>query len=121
MAENATHPGSSLQVREDIAQNFSDLFGDKKVNGQTVNIEDLIAELATDFQDDFAQVLKARGGFLKQPGDARTKYAFLPSDLTVLALQPFQTGTSSQKTESVEARISWACRGEREAIKVSSL
>ena len=84
MAENATHPGSSLQVREDIAQNFSDLFGDKNVNGQTVNVEDLIAELATDFQDDFAQVLKARGGFLKQPGDARTKYAFLPSDLTVL-------------------------------------
>ncbi len=38
MAENATHPGSSLQVREDIAQNFSDLFGDKSVNGQTVNV-----------------------------------------------------------------------------------
>jgi len=52
MAENATHPGSSLQVREDIAQNFSDLFGDKSVNGHSVNVEDLIAELATDFQDD---------------------------------------------------------------------
>ena len=34
-----------------------------------------------------------------------------------MALRPFQTGISSQKTESVEARISWACRGEREAIK----
>ena len=83
MAENATHPGSSLQVREDIAQNFSDLFGDKSVNDQTVNVEDLITELATDFQDDFAQVLKDRGSFLKQPGEAKTKYAFLPNDLTV--------------------------------------
>lgn len=83
MTENTITSNSPLHVREDIAKNFDDLFGNKNVNHQIVNVENLIAELTSNLQDDFFQIAKARSDFLKQPGDITKKYAFLPNDLTV--------------------------------------
>ena len=66
MTKNTVPSNSPLHVREDIAKNFDDLFGNKNVNHQIVNVENLITELTSNLQNDFFQIAKARSDFLKQ-------------------------------------------------------
>ena len=74
---------SGLQIQADIVGNYAELFGDKSVNGRTVNVEDLIENLVRQFSTDFREVLDQRHQFLQQQGDAQERYAFLPADQQV--------------------------------------
>ncbi|MFQ5930279.1 MAG: malate synthase, partial [Acidobacteriota bacterium] len=71
---------SGLQVREDLAQKYADLFGDKSVNGRTVKVEELIAKFTNEFSEDFRRIAKMRHEFLSRQRDVREKYAFLSPD-----------------------------------------
>jgi malate synthase len=54
---------------EEIYQKYSDLFGDKIVNGRIVNVEKLIEELAIEFSEEIRRVISKRREWLesKQP------------------------------------------------------
>ena len=47
-------------IQQDILQQFPDLFGNKKVNGRDVNVEETIATLTRELRPDIAAVLTAR-------------------------------------------------------------
>ena len=72
-----------FQIQADIVRNYAELFGDKSVNGRTVNVEELIENLVRQFSADFREVLDQRHQFLRQQGDAQERYAFLPEDQQV--------------------------------------
>ncbi len=55
---NTTTEG--LVVREDLAEDFSGLFGDKEVNGRTVNVEGTIESLTREFGLEIGKQLHAR-------------------------------------------------------------
>ena len=63
-------------VQRDVLQNFSDLFGDKKVNGRDVNVEQTIATLTRELRPDIAAVLTARRELLQSPAPVRQRYAW---------------------------------------------
>ena len=63
-------------VREDILQNFPNLFGTKTVNGRQVNVEDAIAALTRELRPDFAAALTARRELLEAPAPVREKYGW---------------------------------------------
>ena len=63
-------------VREDILQQFPDLFGTKTVNGREVNVEETIATLTRELRPAFAEVLNARRELLASLEPVRTKYAW---------------------------------------------
>jgi malate synthase len=69
-------PANSLSIRDDIARDFPDLFGEKRANGRTVRVEDLIASLTREFETEFAKVLAARREFLGQVAAGRARYGF---------------------------------------------
>lgn len=63
-------------IREDILQNFPDLFGAKKVNGREVNVQETIASLTRELRPEIAAALTARHELLQSPAPVRKKYAW---------------------------------------------
>ena len=63
-------------IREDILQQFPELFGTKKVNGREVNVEETITTLTRELRPAFAEVLNARRALLESSEPVRRKYAW---------------------------------------------
>src|SRR5215472_16711993 len=63
-------------VRNEILHKFPDLFGDKKVNGRNVNVEETIAVLGRELRPAIAQALSARRETLNSPSAVREKYGW---------------------------------------------
>ena len=63
-------------VREDILQQFPELFGTKNVNGSNVNVEETIATLTRELRPAIAEVLNARRALLKSSEPVRSKYGW---------------------------------------------
>ena len=63
-------------IREDILQQFPQLFGAKKVNGRDVNVEETIATLTRELRPAIAEALNARRALLESPEPVRRKYAW---------------------------------------------
>ena len=70
---------STLQIRPDIRQQYSSLFGPKTVNGRTVVVEDLIAQMASAVRDELHHVLAERHAFQRRVGAKTAQYGFLPA------------------------------------------
>ena len=73
----------AVTIRPDIYEKHTSLFGDKTVNGRTVNVEDLIATMTRDTRDEFRQLLAARHAFQEQVARRERAYGFLPPDTKV--------------------------------------
>jgi len=63
-------------IREDILQNFPDLFGTKQVNGREVNVEETIATLTRELSADIATALTARRALLSSTEPVSRKYGW---------------------------------------------
>ena len=63
-------------VRDDVLQQFPELFGTKTVNGREVNVEDTIAMLTRKLRPAIAEALTARRTLLANPAPAFRKYAW---------------------------------------------
>jgi malate synthase len=63
-------------IRQDILQTFPELFGNKKVNGRDVNVEQTIATLTRELRPAIAEVLSARRALLLSPAPVAEKYAW---------------------------------------------
>ena len=63
-------------IREDIFQEFPDLFGTKKVNGREINVERTIAALTRELSPEIAAALTARRALLQSPMPVSKKYAW---------------------------------------------
>ena len=63
-------------IREDILEQFPELFGNKKVNGREVNVEQTIATLTRELRPAIADALNARRALLQSAEPAQTKYAW---------------------------------------------
>jgi malate synthase len=63
-------------VRNDILQEFPDLFGSKKVNGREVNVEEAIAALTRELRPAIAAALTARRELLESSAPVREKYGW---------------------------------------------
>ena len=63
-------------VRKDILQKFPELFGNKKVNGRDVNVEEAIASLTRELRPEIAAALSARRELLHSPAPVREKYGW---------------------------------------------
>ena len=68
----------TLQIRPDIREQYSSLFGSKTVNGRKVVVEDLIADLATSIRGELEQLLAERYAFQNKVGRKVARYSFLP-------------------------------------------
>ncbi len=69
-------------IREDVLQQFPELFGNKQVNGRSVNVEETIASLTRQLRPAIAAALNARRAQLESPEPVRTKYAWPKWDET---------------------------------------
>jgi malate synthase len=67
---------AEAMIREDILQQFPDLFGTKTVNGREISIEQAIATLTRDLAPEIADALTARRTLLQSPAPAAKKYAW---------------------------------------------
>ena len=65
-----------IVIREDILQQFPELFGTKTVNGQEINVEQTIASLTRELEPEIAAALTARRELLESPIPVRKKYAW---------------------------------------------
>ncbi|MGO9515644.1 MAG: malate synthase [Candidatus Korobacteraceae bacterium] len=63
-------------IREDVLQQFPELFGTKKVNGRDVNVEETIAILTRELRPAIGEALNARRALLESPEPVRRKYAW---------------------------------------------
>ncbi len=63
-------------VRQDILQQFPELFRPKKVNGREVSVEETIATLTRELRPAIASALNARRALLGGSEPVRTKYAW---------------------------------------------
>jgi malate synthase len=63
-------------IREDILQQFPELFGPKKVNGRDVNVEETITTLTRELRPAIAEALNARRALLESAEPVRRKYAW---------------------------------------------
>src|SRR6266851_5685149 len=63
-------------IREDILRRFPELFGTRRINGRTINVEETIATLAGELGPDIAATLSARGALLQSTATVREKYAW---------------------------------------------
>ena len=73
----------NLEVSGDLLQHYSDIFGDKSVNGKTVQVEGLIASITRETREDYRHIRQQRHDFLHTEGDVRKRYSFLSPDLEV--------------------------------------
>lgn len=63
-------------IRQDILQQFPELFGKKQVNGREVDVDETIATLTRGLRPEIAAVLGARRALLDSPAPVREKYAW---------------------------------------------
>jgi malate synthase len=63
-------------IRQDILQQFPDLFGAKRVNGRDVHVEQAITALTRELEPEIAAVLGARRALLESPAPVGEKYAW---------------------------------------------
>ena len=63
-------------IREDVLQKFPQLFGNKTINGRTVNVEETITTLARELGPDIGAALGARRALLQSKAPVREKYAW---------------------------------------------
>ena len=63
-------------IREDIFQEFPDLFGTKKVNGREINVEQTIAALTRELSPEIAAALTSRRELLQSSVPVGKKYAW---------------------------------------------
>ncbi|MGI9103730.1 MAG: malate synthase [Terriglobales bacterium] len=63
-------------VREEVIQQFPELFGKKKVNGRDVSVENAIATLTRELRPALAAALSARRELLQNPAPVRDKYSW---------------------------------------------
>ena len=61
-------------IREDILQQFPELFGSKNINGRQVSVEETITTLTRELRPAIAQALSARRALLQSAEPVRTKY-----------------------------------------------
>ena len=69
---------ATLHIRPDIREQYSTLFGTKTVNGRTVDVETLIADMAAPIRDELQQLLAERHAYQKRVGSKTARYSFLP-------------------------------------------
>ena len=74
---------STLQIRPDIRQQYSSLFGSKTVNGRAVVVEDLIARMTKAVREELHELLAERHAFQQRVGSRAAQYGFLPPDQEV--------------------------------------
>jgi malate synthase len=65
-----------LKIPEEIYQKYSDLFGDKIVNGRIVNVEEFIEELALEFSEEIRRVISKRRERLESKEPVISKGSF---------------------------------------------
>ena len=70
---------STLQIRPDIREKYSSLFGPKILNGRTVVVEDVIAQLTEAVRGELPQLLAERLAFQDKVGRKTARYGFLPA------------------------------------------
>jgi len=63
-------------IRQDVLQQFPELFGVKQVNGREVNVDETITTLTRELRPAIAEALNARRMLLESPEPVRTKYAW---------------------------------------------
>jgi malate synthase len=69
---------STLQIRSDIRDKYSSLFGPKTVNGRTVVVEEVITQLTQAVRGELPQLLAERLAFQDKVGRKTARYGFLP-------------------------------------------
>ncbi len=63
-------------IREDILQQFPELFGTKNINGREVNVEETLATLTRELRPAIAEALGARRALLESAEPVRSKYGW---------------------------------------------
>ena len=63
-------------IRQEILQQFPELFGDKTVNGRKVNIEETIATLTRELNPELAAAMSARRALLASSASVSKKYGW---------------------------------------------
>ncbi|MFZ0915068.1 MAG: malate synthase [Candidatus Korobacteraceae bacterium] len=63
-------------IREDILQQFPELFGSKSINGREVSVEETITTLTRELRPAIAEALNARRALLQSAEPVRTKYGW---------------------------------------------
>jgi len=63
-------------IRQDILQAFPDLFGQQRVNGRELDVDETISRLSRELDPAIAQALAARRAILQSPAAVGQKYAW---------------------------------------------
>ncbi len=63
-------------IRQDILQQFPELFGTKNINGREINVEDTLAMLTRELRPAIAEALSARRALLESTDAVRSKYGW---------------------------------------------
>ena len=74
---------AELQIRQDIVKNYPELSGTKNIEGRSVNVEVLIAQLTARTRDEFHQLLGARHAFQARVARKQARYDFLDGGETI--------------------------------------
>jgi malate synthase len=72
-----------LQIRPDIRDGYPSLFGARTLNGRTLVVEDLIAQLTGGIGAELHQLLAERHAFQARVERGEARYGFLPADTEV--------------------------------------
>ncbi|WP_242393920.1 aldolase/citrate lyase/malate synthase family protein [Anaeromyxobacter oryzisoli] len=89
-------------IRQDVLQQFPELFGKKQVNGREVDVDETIATLTRELRPEIAAVLGARRALLESSAPVREKYAWPRWDE---AFEDPVTGTPRTFREIVQGMI----------------
>ena len=76
-------PLTPLLIRPDIRDQYQSLFGAKSVNGRTLVVEDVIAQLTREIRDELPRLLAARHAFQEKVERGEARYGFLPGEIEV--------------------------------------
>ncbi len=63
-------------IRQDILQQFPELFGTKNINGREINVEETLAMLTRELRPAIAEALRARRALLESAEPVRSKYGW---------------------------------------------
>ena len=63
-------------IRQDILQQFPELFGTKNINGREINVEETMATLTRELRPAIAEALSARRALLESAEPVRRKYGW---------------------------------------------
>ncbi|MBI3312581.1 MAG: hypothetical protein HYZ88_03540 [Candidatus Omnitrophica bacterium] len=74
----------TVAIRADIASGFSDLFGDKTVNGRPVSVQGLISRLSEELEPDFQSALAARSRYRREVAAGGAQYGFSHPDQAIV-------------------------------------